>query len=319
MGGELTRQLHVRVLDIFIAIFVLTLCGCTTVQRGMHMYSREAPQPVVFTYKDGGSSVYYAFNVNSELPLDTVLFFYGGTGCPSWKSVMPEYVDGLTIHAHILVLNKRFVSDRSTGMFDCGQDFKLANNPQQWVSDYSEFITAQLGLMPLKPKNVVLVAVSEGVYPAARVASINPNVTHLAIIGGGGYSMRQSLDTLKQKGLISFDVNAGWAKITSDPRSTGKSWYGNPYRWWSDIMDIDPLEDFLKLNIPILVGIGEQDHSTPVESARFLKSIFVEAGKSNLTLKVYPGADHRLNGNGASYRQVFFRTLSCQLHSDSAC
>ena len=48
----------------------------------------------------------------------------------------------------------------------------------------------------------------------------------------------------------------------------------------------------------------------PVESARFLASQFKEAGKSNLILNVYPGADHRLNGNGVSHRSEFFAELS---------
>ena len=75
-------------------------------------------------------------------------------------------------------------------------------------------------------------------------------------------------------------------------------------------MDIDPLPDFLKLNIPIIVGMGEKDESVPVESALFLDAKFKEAGKNNFTLKVYPESDHRLNGNGASHRSEFFAELS---------
>ena len=74
-------------------------------------------------------------------------------------------------------------------------------------------------------------------------------------------------------------------------------------------MDIDPLPDFLKLNIPVLVGIGENDESVPVESARFLETIFTKEGKRNLTVKVYPGADHRLNANSIAYRSEFFAEL----------
>ena len=75
-------------------------------------------------------------------------------------------------------------------------------------------------------------------------------------------------------------------------------------------MDIDPLPDFLKLNIPIIVGMGEKDESVPVESALFLDAKFKEAGKNNFTLKVYPESDHRLSGNGVSHRSEFFAELS---------
>ncbi|MDP1897182.1 MAG: hypothetical protein Q8K43_04770, partial [Sulfurimicrobium sp.] len=47
----------------------------------------------------------------------------------------------------------------------------------------------------------------------------------------------------------------------------------------------------------------------------FLASQFKEAGKSNLVLNVYPGADHRLSGNGISHRAEFFSELSRLLQS----
>jgi pimeloyl-ACP methyl ester carboxylesterase len=300
-----------RILKQFAFLSALAvLSGCTIVQRTAHMYSSEALPPLSFIYKDGGSSVYYAFYVGDASPAETAVFFYGGTGCPSWKSVMPGYVSGLTFSARVFVLNKRFVSDRSTGIFDCGEKFQFANNPGQWVSDYSEFIAAQINAFSSKPKHVVLVGVSEGAIAATRIAGQSSEVTHLAIIGSGGYSMRKSLATLAQKNVIGFDVDTGWNNILSDPGSIEKTWYGNPYRWWSDIMDIDPLSDYLKLNIPIIIGIGENDRSVPVESALFLDAKFKEAGKNNLILKVYPGADHRLNGDGVSHRDEFFAELS---------
>lgn len=299
-----------RILGLIVASLAFALCGCSTIQRNIHMYGNEAPPALFFDYKDGGSSIYYSFKIGNATQPDTVVFFYGGTGCPSWKSVMPGYVAGLTVNARVLVLNKRFVADRSSGLFACGREFQLANNPEQWVSDYSEFITAQINALATKPRNVVLVGVSEGALPAIRIASQSPMVTHLAIIGSGGYPMRKSLATLQQKGVIGFDINSGWKKITSDPDSIEKNWYGNPYRWWSDIMDIDPIPYFIKLNIPILVGIGEKDESVPVESVYFLETKFAEIGKHNLIVRIYPGADHRLISNGLSYRDSFFADLS---------
>ncbi|MDG4605157.1 MAG: alpha/beta hydrolase [Candidatus Contendobacter sp.] len=298
------------VLRLLILSLAFAMSGCTTLERSAHMYSSEAPPPLTFRYKDGDSSIYYAFSVGDKLQPNTAVFFFGATGCPSWKSVMPGYISGLAVAARVFVLNKRFVPDRSMGLLDCGKDFHLANNPEQWVADYSEFITAQLNAMTPKPQNVVLVGVSEGALPAVKIAGLRPEITHLAIIGSGGYSMRRSLATLKQRGAIGFDVTSGWEKISVDPHSIEKNWYGNPYRWWSDIIDMDPLPDFLRLGIPILIGIGEKDESVPVESAYFLESKFKEVGKSNLVLKVYPGADHRLYGNGVSHRSEFFAELS---------
>lgn len=299
-----------RPLNLFVLSLAVALSGCGVIHRTAHMYGAEAPEPLSFQFKDGGFSTYYSFKVGDGSPSQSVVFFYGGSGCPSWKSVMPGYVDGLSLNARVFALNKRFVRDRSTGLFDCGGDFHLANNPSQWVTDYSEFIAAQIAAASPKPKHVVLVGVSEGAFPAARVAALSPAITHLAIIGSGGYSMRKSLTALKQRGAIQFDVNSGWEKISSEPGSLEKSWFGNTYRWWADIMDLEPLPDFLNLNIPIFLGIGEKDESVPVESANFLNGKFKDFGKDNLTVRIYPGADHRLSSNGMSYRKEFFAELS---------
>lgn len=299
-------------LRLLVLSSALVLGGCTSLQRAAHLYGSKAPPAQTFQYQDGGAGLYYAFNIGEAAP-DSLIFFYGATGCPSWKAVMPGYVDGLAAPARIFVLNKRFVADRSTGLFGCSPEFHLANNPDQWVADYSEFIAAQIKAFEPKPRNVVLVGVSEAAMPAARVAARLPEVTHLAIIGSGGYSLRRSLEQLRQRGAINFNVESGWKDMAADPRSIEKSWYGNRYRWWSDVLDLDPLPDLLKLDIPILVGFGEQDESVPVESARFLEAKFKEAGKRNLTLRVYPGADHRLSAGGVSYRSQFFAELGQRL------
>jgi len=130
--------------------------------------------------------------------------------------------------------------------------------------------------------------------------------------------VRNALSTLRRRGEIYFDVDAGWKKISANPRSLDDYWYGNPHRWWSDVLDLDPLPDFLALDIPVLVGFGEQDQNIPVESAQFLASEFKAAGKKNLTLKVYPGADHRLTGPAGSHRPELFAELSRMLRAEQA-
>jgi pimeloyl-ACP methyl ester carboxylesterase len=168
---------------LFALSCVFSLPGCTTFQRTAHLYGNAAPPAHTFQYRDGGSSVYYTFTVGTAAQPDTLIFFYGATGCPSWKSVMPEYVDGLMVDARVFVLNKRFVPDRSTGMFGCSREFHLANNPDQWAADYANFIAAQLAGASPHAKNVVLVGVSEGALSAVKLAARLPQVTHLAIIG----------------------------------------------------------------------------------------------------------------------------------------
>lgn len=309
----------------FLGRWVLAVCtvvaisGCTTLQRTAHMYGPNALPAHTFRFADGGESLYYRFAVQPEQKPRALLFFYGGSGCATWKSVMPGYVKGFGIPARVYALNKRFVPDRSMGMLTTGcsdENFHAANHPEQWVKDYVAFIEAQTKQADVQGLPVVLVGVSEGYIPAIRAAARLPQVTHLALIGNGGYTVRRMLQTLQQNGVLfmnhegmKMDVDAGWAETLKDPRSVRKGWGGHPNLYWTEVMDLDPLPELLALNIPILLGHGEQDQDVPVESSRFLAEQFTQAGKINLTLKVYPGADHRLQAGGTSYRPAFFREL----------
>ena len=312
MQKTITHTLKYVAVSVF---FVLLASGCTTLERSFYMGSSAALPSQTFHYRDGGQGLYYHFVVGDSNKTDTLVFLYGGSGCQSWKSVMPYYVSGLVANARVYALNKRFVADRSLGSQDCGADFKQVNNLQQWVQDWSEFVSAQIRNSPEKPKNIVLVGVSEGALAATKIASLEPRITHLAIIGSGAYSMRQSLRTLKHQGVIAWDVDAESKQIAKDPQSLTKSWYGHPYRWWSEVLDMDPLPDLLKLDIPVLVGIGEKDASVPQESAQLLQRQFKEAGKTNLKLEIYPDANHRLQSADKSYRSEYFARLSELLHS----
>jgi len=106
-----------------------------------------------------------------------------------------------------------------------------------------------------------------------------------------GAGVCQSLRQLYRTHAIPFDVDAEWKNIEADRDSRQREWFGNPYRWWAD-------------------GFGERDTSVPVESALALKAAFDAEHKTNLTLIVYPGADHRLNAGPISYRPRFFEELS---------
>lgn len=278
-------------------------------QRFAHVYSAQALKPQLFSFSNGGNSQYYSFsNSANKGEADTLIFFYGGSGCYSWKYTMPDYVKELKHPAQIFALNKRFVSDRKTGAFGCSSEFHHENIPKQWVADYSEFISAQLLKAKSKPNNVVLVGISEGALPALVVSTMIPEITHLVIIGDGGFTMRKAITTLQDKENWKANVDKAWNNILSDPQSIEKKWLGNPYLWWSNIMDFDPLPYFMKLNIPIIVAMGELDRSVPVESAYFLKEKFKLDGKDNLTTNIYLGADHLLQSS-VSHRDQLFSEL----------
>ena len=54
-------------------------------------------------------------------------------------------------------------------------------------------------------------------------------------------------------------------------------------------------ETLLKLNVPLAIFHGQNDGSCRVEGVREAQEAFAEAGRDNLTVRIYPKADHDLN------------------------
>ena len=261
----------------------------------------------VFRHADGVEAASFRMQLG-ESRSDVYLFTYGGSGCVSWRDYVAGYFRGLTGSVTVFALNKRHVPADATGS-TCGRAFAVDDNPRQWIADYGAFIAHHLRRAPTPPRRVVLLGVSEGAYVAVKVAVAHAAITDLAIIGDGAWTMRQSMHALDGREA----VEAAWKTVAADPSSLDEHWMGHPHRWWSEVVDLDPSRDYLKLTIPILVGFGDKDASVSVGSAMALRDLFTRSGKRNLTLRIYAGADHTLMAGTISYRQQFFAELSRRL------
>lgn len=295
-----------------------SLTGCTTLGFIGQAFGPSALPAQTFRFADGGESLYYHFDTAAQGSQDTLLFFYGGTGCPSWKYVMPRYVRALDTPARVFALNKRFVSEWQTGMLPCGAAFDAADLPAQWSHDLQAFVKAQIASASPPPRRVVLVGISEGALPAVEAASALPQVTQLILIGAGGLPMREELRILQRRGVVSRDIQALDEQVQRAPDSLVLRQWGHPHRWWREMLAWDPMPPLLSLRIPVLVGFGEADRSVAVESALALRQRFEAAGRTNLTLRLYANADHALHNGRNSCRDDFFRAASAWLDDHPA-
>ncbi len=287
--------------------------GCASSNRLLHMYGSTALPARTQTFADGGQSVYYGFQLQGEgvdRTVRTQVFLIGGSGCPSWKSVLPDYVKGLRQPANVWAMNKRWVTDRSTGFWDCGHAFDRDNRPAHWLADQAAFIRARLAEAPPPVTRVMVVGVSEGAWVAGQLArDASLGVTHLVLIGSGAWSLRRNLEVLG----VQWNGSDGGTKIQRSPHSLTERWWGHPHQWWSDVLDLDPLPGLLALDVPIWAAMGAEDTSVPVASVQALASSFADHGKPNLTVTVYPGANHLLQGATVDHRQALFSALSAWL------
>jgi pimeloyl-ACP methyl ester carboxylesterase len=64
-------------------------------------------------------------------------------------------------------------------------------------------------------------------------------------------------------------------------------------RWYRQEMNYDPVAVLEKISVPVLEIFGEEDELVPVDkSLEILKQTFERSGNKDVTVKVFPGADH---------------------------
>ncbi len=268
-------------------------------------WAGPAPRPAVITFEDGGHATYHTLDSGSPEALDTLVFVVGGSGCSDvGADLLPRVAGAMDMPARYLALNKRHVRPGARGdggAGQCGRPFNEDDVPSRWVSDTTAFVRSALAGDATRWKKVVIIGASEGGAVAASVARATPEATHLVVIGDGGWSMRDNLRVL----LGAEEVDRAWSEITRSPDSAEAMWLGHSYRYWSDVMDRAPLQDYLALGIPVLIAIGERDRSIPVGSAQHVLVAALNAGKRNIGLVMYPGADHKLWDGERSYLEEF--------------
>ena len=297
---------------------IITLATCVLCQACTPLSSqRPAPpdNPVPaqrFLFRDGGSALFYtvdkSLSLSPELPASTIVFFISGSDCASMQYFLPQYFRGLEGESgpiRILVLQKRFIDAQTWGRdTGCSRDFIKADHFSQWLADQTEFITAQLAGVPLqdRPQRIVIAGVSEGGEVVPALARTIPGVTHAVVIGNGGMHPLDAYRLLLAKHPGSKATRAraalrSLAQHPADPDAGIEALGGRSWRYWSELAALHHTDNLLALSMPLHVAVGGADTAVPVASARYLQQQFDLHHKSNLRLKIYPGADHGLKTN----------------------
>jgi dienelactone hydrolase len=195
--------------------------------------------------------------------------------------------------------------------YDSGKAYYPSNNTYdrlyslQWrAGAASKAIDYLIKRISVDTKHIVVMGYSEGSQVAPDVAVINKNVTHVVCFVGNGLNQlydfiintRLNVDrniiTADQGQKIIDSLYTEYGKIYADPLSTTHKWFGATYLKWSSFSEATPLENMLKLNIPILYLAGGKDNNQTIIDMDYVKLEFLRKGKTNLTYKVYPNGNH---------------------------
>ena len=158
--------------------------------------------------------------------------------------------------------------------------------------------------LPIDTRKVIVMGYSEGAQVAPRVAVLNKKVTHVVCMVGNALNQlydfmlaarlqaeQQQISPAESQRIVD-SLYTEYAKLYQSPKAVNQTWYGSTYLKWSSFSRTTPLENMLKLSIPILYIAGGRDNNQTILSMDYAKLEFLRQGKTNLTYRVYPDCNH---------------------------
>lgn len=178
----------------------------------------------------------------------------------------------------------------------------------EWRAKAASLIIDQaIKQLPVDQSRILVIGHSQGGQVAPKVAVLNKKVTHVVLLNSN--SLNHLYDFVLQERLAAFtgeqtfeqtqnnidSLFADYKRIFADPTSRTKTWNEETYYRWASFSDETPLENMLKLKIPILVIAGGKDvWGSFIMNTDYVEIEFLKQRRTNLTYKVYPNANHFL-------------------------
>jgi pimeloyl-ACP methyl ester carboxylesterase len=178
----------------------------------------------------------------------------------------------------------------------------------EWRAEAASCIIDQaIKLLPTDKSKIVVIGHSQGGQAAPKVALLNKKVTHVVLLNSN--SLNHLYDFVLQERLASFQgeqsfdqsqqnidsLFAEYRRFFNDPYNTTTMWNGGTYYRWASFSDETPLENMLKLKIPVFVVAGGKDlWGSFIMNTDYVQIEFLRHKRNNLVYKVYPNANHFL-------------------------
>lgn len=178
----------------------------------------------------------------------------------------------------------------------------------RWVEANRAALDAALTRTDVDRSKVLAVGHSEGGQVVCALAAVEPRITHVASLAGGGPS--QLFDLVLLGGVD--DVYPAWAAIAADPEAT-TLWWGHPYRRWSSFLSQSPLDGLRASGARVYLAWGTKDRATPAVSGEVMAAELTRLGR-DVTVERRQGEDHgfrgRGHGAGVGFRDVFTHVVT---------
>ncbi len=278
--------------------------------------------------RDDGSPISY-YLVQHSHDAETLLLILQGSDCNSvlnidsifsdYKNVWPE-ADVLLVEKY--GINRRLKYSTDPTRKDCPAQYLENDSPAQRVAD----IKAVLDIVRKNGqyKIFILLGGSEGAVIANLVtADVDYIDATIAFNGGGRWFIDDVSHSIAVKhsnpeeARKAIDGFKGFAEHVLNSKPFELEVSGHGYHWWQQMLSIDQLDTFKKVNSPLLIIQGGRDTSVSPQKTDELMQHLKELGKSNIEYRRYEELDHGLkNSDGKSQRKEVVSDMNTWLQSN---
>ncbi|MBD2769803.1 hypothetical protein IC235_18090 [Hymenobacter sp. BT664] len=277
-----------------IAIYKLQDKQLGTIEIGVLNKDITKKKPLLLVL--GGSGLEPTFKFNKQ---DGRVYWTGFYGFSNYQD-----------RYHIVYLNKAGIPLYDTvqsqrTVYKYGAVAK-ANNTLDWRAESaSKAINFLVKKLPVEAGQVYVVGHSQGGQVAPKVAVLNRRVKKVVMMSSNTLDHlydRILLARLKAQNLeMSYQESQHVVDsllqvqraIYTHPADTTRTFWEDTYKKWYSYSKETPLENMLRLQIPILLIAGGRDvEGSYIANTDYAALEFIRKGKTNLTYKVYPTYDH---------------------------
>lgn len=172
-------------------------------------------------------------------------------------------------------------------------------------------------------KTFILLGGSEGAVIANLVtADVDYIDATIAFNGGGRWFIDDVSHSIAAKhsnpeeARKAIDGFKGFAEHVLNSKPFELEVSGHGYHWWQQMLSIDQLDTFKKVNSPLLIIQGGRDTSVSPQKTDELWQRLKDLGKNNIEYRRYEKLDHGLkNSDGKSQRKEVIGDMNLWLQS----
>ncbi|RKY85546.1 hypothetical protein DRQ09_07145, partial [candidate division KSB1 bacterium] len=183
-------------------------------------------------------------------------------------------------------------------------DIKTLTVREETIDDAVEAVKYLSTRKDIDKKNIFLLGHSLGGFIAPYIAKKAKCLRGIIIAAGNTRSLKELVaDQIKYRSLLSGlpeedvrkkvdEVINQYESVLRSDYSELKLWIGLTRKYLEDLNSRNPVQELVKLDIPVLIIQGESDYQVTMKDFEGWKKGAINAGKRNVTFKSFPGLNH---------------------------